>query len=236
MKKRYIIILCLAASMIFASCSGDKENKERSRDEEETASTEVTTSETGEEEEKETKDDKKHLDLEPEEVQIRSICQLATLECYYNNVAKGHKDSGSGLAHIGEKERTFWVEYSAVVTLGVDISEVSMLIDGDVIYVYLPEAKILKPAVVNEESYNMDSIVENLDNNLNKNEITATDITSSVNNSLEDLNKKVAGDKTLLNNARERAKTLIKSYVDKLGETSGKNYKVVFRDAKEKNA
>ena len=229
MKKRNIIILFLAAFTILASCSSDKDKKERERDEEGTAFTQATTAETAEEEEK-------VLDLEPEEVQIRSICQLATLECYYNNVAKGHKESGSGLVHIGEKERTFWVEYSAVVTLGVDISEVSMLIDDDVIYVYLPEAKILKPAVVNEDSYNIDSIVENLDKNLNKNEITATDITSSVNKSLEDLNKKVAGDKTLLNNARERAKTLIKSYVDKLGETSGKNYKVVFRDAREKNA
>lgn len=40
----------------------------------------------------------------PELSQIRSICELATLECYYHNVAKSTKTKGTGLAHVGEKE------------------------------------------------------------------------------------------------------------------------------------
>ena len=39
---------------------------------------------------------------------IKSICELATLKCYYHNVAKSTKEKGSGLAHLGEKERKFW--------------------------------------------------------------------------------------------------------------------------------
>ena len=31
--------------------------------------------------------------------QIRSICELATLECYYHNVEKSAKTKGTGLAH-----------------------------------------------------------------------------------------------------------------------------------------
>lgn len=37
--------------------------------------------------------------------QIRSICELATLECYYHNVEKSAKTKGTGLAHVGEKEK-----------------------------------------------------------------------------------------------------------------------------------
>ena len=40
----------------------------------------------------------------PELSQIRSICELATLECYYHNVAKSTKTKGIGLAHVGDKE------------------------------------------------------------------------------------------------------------------------------------
>ena len=39
---------------------------------------------------------------EPDITQIRSICNLATLECYYHNVAKSEKKAGSGISHIGD--------------------------------------------------------------------------------------------------------------------------------------
>lgn len=42
--------------------------------------------------------------LEPDLAQIRSICDLATLECYYHNVAKSTKEKGSDW-HIWEKRR-----------------------------------------------------------------------------------------------------------------------------------
>lgn len=222
MKKITSLILILAFAGALTACGKDKEDPRKT---EETTEVTTTTAETTEE---------SRLDLEPEEIQIRSICQLATLECYYNNVAKGTKESGTGLSHIGEQERRFFVEYSAVATLGVDISEVSMDVEGDVIVVYLPEAKLLAPAKVVSESYDQSSIVQDVDSSFNSNEITADDITQTVNKSLEALNNKVGSDKTLLNNARERAKTLIKSYVEKLSETSGKNYKVIFKDAKDR--
>ena len=65
--------------------------------------------------------------LEPDLAQIRSICDLATLECYYHNVAKSTKEKGSGLAHLGEKERKFWIEYTGVVKIGIEMSDVKTL-------------------------------------------------------------------------------------------------------------
>ena len=109
-----------------------------------------------------------------------------------------------------------------------------MDIEGDVIVVYLPEAKLLSSATIVSDSYGTDSFIQDNDNSLNSNEITAEDITKTINQSLEALNKKVGSDKTLLNNARERAKTLIKAYIEKLSETSGKNYKVIFKDARDR--
>ena len=45
---------------------------------------------------------------EPDITQIRSICNLSTLECYFHNVAKSKKEAGSFL----EKDREFWIEYT----------------------------------------------------------------------------------------------------------------------------
>ena len=42
----------------------------------------------------------------PDIAQIRTICELATLECYYHNVAKSVKEKGSGLLHIGEDRKS----------------------------------------------------------------------------------------------------------------------------------
>ena len=37
----------------------------------------------------------------PDLGRVQSICELATLECYYHNVAKSTKEPGRGLFHFG---------------------------------------------------------------------------------------------------------------------------------------
>ena len=39
----------------------------------------------------------------PDLGQVRSICSLATLECYYHNVAKSTKTAGGGITGIFER-------------------------------------------------------------------------------------------------------------------------------------
>ena len=173
-------------------------------------------------------------DLEPEELSIKNICQLATLECYFNNVAKAQKTGGTGIAHIGEKDRVFWVEYSAVATLGVDASQVSIEVVDNMIYVFIPDATVLEKVSIVPDSYNKDSVIQDLDGKINSNDITAADITLAVDASLVDLQLQVEGDTMLLSNAKERAKVLIKDYIEKINEYSGKQYIIVFRDPSEK--
>ena len=47
----------------------------------------------------------------PDLGQVRSICSLATLECYYHNVAKSTKTAGGGITGIFE-----WTERSGLNT------------------------------------------------------------------------------------------------------------------------
>lgn len=174
------------------------------------------------------------VDLEPDELSVKNICQLATLECYFNNVAKAQKTGGTGIAHLGEKDRVFWVEYSAVATLGVDASQVSIEVVDNMIYVFIPDATVLEKVTIVPDSYNKDSVIQDIDGKLNSNDITASDITLAVDASLAALQADVESDTVLLGNAKDRAKVLIKDYIEKINEYSGKQYIIVFRDPSEK--
>lgn len=58
-------------------------------------------------------------EIAPQASQMKSICELATMKCYYHNVAKYFEEDASG-ALWWKKDRKFWVEYSGVVTIGID--------------------------------------------------------------------------------------------------------------------
>lgn len=161
---------------------------------------------------------------EPEITQIRSICELATLECYYHNVAKSVKTAGKGITHIGEKDRKFWIEYEGTVKLGIEMSKVKMAIEGDSITISIPEAKVLD-VKVNEDSYNPDSYIESKDS-FNSNKITADDTTKAVNDAKKEMEKSAQQNSALLMNAQDRAKELIENYINQLGEATGNKYTI----------
>ena len=148
--------------------------------------------------------------LEPDLAQIRSICDLATLECYYHNVAKSTKEKGSGLAHLGEKERKFWIEYTGVVKIGIEMSDVKMDVNGTSVQITIPRAKIFQPEV---KTIDVDDYIATSDSWFNKNQITAEEQTQAVNEAQDEMVAAVEKNKTLLAGAQERAKTLIENYM-----------------------
>lgn len=164
--------------------------------------------------------------MQPDIIKIRSICELATLECYYHNVAKAIKSAGTGITHIGEKDRAFWIEYDGIVRLGVDMSQVTMSMEGNVVTVTMPPAKVLE-VTVNNDSYNAHSYIVSPDN-IFGNEITAADATTSVRDAQEAMKQAAEGNRTLLVNAQERAKKLIENYIRQIGDAIGLNYTVVW--------
>ena len=141
---------------------------------------------------------------EPELIQIRNICKLATIKCCYNNVAKSVKSAGTGIWHLGEKERTFWIEYSGEAEIGIDMSEVKMNVVDNEVTITMPEAQILS-ITVNPESYTDDSYVISPDSKLNKNPILPEEQAEAIKSAQDDMKNSVLNNKSLLISAQDRA-------------------------------
>lgn len=161
----------------------------------------------------------------PDIAQIRSICDLATLECYYHNVAKSTKDKSSGLAGFGEVEREFWIEYEGVVKIGIDMSQVIMDVQNTTVTVTLPEAKVLEIGIAND-SWNESSYIHSGDSWFNKNKITAEDQKNAIADAQTKMKETAEGNTQLLEQARSRAQKLIENYIKKLGDLSGVEYEI----------
>lgn len=202
MKKRIMlsVVLCMLAAFI-CSCSKQKE--------EETHNPVEASAEPGQAQ-------------SPDLSQIRSICELATLECYYHNVAISTKEKGTGLSHWGEKEREFWIEYSGVAKLGINISKVSMKMEGKQVVITVPKAELLG---LSDYSFSKDSYISE-DDGFNKNPITPENQTEAVKAAQEDIKKKFAEDDAMLVRAQDRAKDLIENYIVQLGDISKTNYQI----------
>ncbi|MCM1181478.1 MAG: DUF4230 domain-containing protein [Clostridium sp.] len=158
----------------------------------------------------------------PDISQIRSICNLATLECYYHNVAKSVKEKGEGLSHIGEKARVFWIEYSGVAKFGIDISKVNMETDGERVVITIPKAQLLG---LSKYSFTEDSYISS-DDGINKNPITAENQTEAIAAAEEDIRQLFANDNAMLTRAQDNAKNLIENYIKQLGEISETDYQI----------
>lgn len=175
---------------------------------------------------------KKEYKVEPDITQIRSICNLATLECYYHNVAKSTKTAGNKVSDWFEKDRQFWIEYTGVAKIGIDMSKVAMEIDGDTVTVHMPQAKLLSVDIL-ESDLNEGSYIANSDGRLNSNKITAEDQTSAINDAQNEMATSVKNNTTLLLNARIRAEKLIENYITQIGDITDVSYRIkwVYDDA-----
>ena len=160
----------------------------------------------------------------PDISQIRSICELATLECYYHNVAISTKEKGQGLSHIGEKDREFWIEYSGVAKLGVNMANVNMEIQDKEIVITIPKAQLLG---LSDYTFSPDSYISE-DDGINKNPITPENQTQAVAKAQEDIRQRFSKDDAMLMRAQERAKSLIENYIQKLSEIWQADYQVTF--------
>ena len=84
------------------------------------------------------------------ETQLQSICKLATLKCYYNNVAKTTLEG-----NVLQRDSKLWIEYSGTVNMGVDFSKVTLEVDGNRLYITMPDAEVLSVGdpEISEDSY-----------------------------------------------------------------------------------
>ena len=150
---------------------------------------------------------------------ISSVCELATLKCYYHNVAKSETEASGLFKWLGKGYKKIWTEYSGIVELGIDVSKVSVekpTADG-VVKVTIPDAEIL----------NVD-----LDEDSMSEPLTDTGFMTKI--TKEEETEALAENGNLLNQAKERAKSLIEGYVKNVGEQIGKEYTVEWVEFSEK--
>lgn len=163
---------------------------------------------------------KKGQTQEPQISQMRSICELSVMECYYHNVAKFLEKDASGFL-FWHKDKHFWIEYSGVVRLGIDASLLSLEVDGTSVSITLPEAKILS-CTVDSSSLSEDSFIVDQGSA----PITADDQTFAFSEAQLRMEKQAANDKVLLINAQQQVQTLLEKYINNIGDMIGVEYAI----------
>lgn len=160
--------------------------------------------------------------MEPQVSQMKAICELAVMECYYHNVAKYYeKDAIKGILGIGKKDKHFWIEYSGVVKLGIDASLVTIEVADTQVTVTIPEATVLD-CRVDSTSLSKDSFIVDKKSA----DIVADDEVKAYAEAQSKLEESASGDKVLLANAQQRAQALLEEYIKNIGNAVGKQYSI----------
>ncbi len=166
--------------------------------------------------------DNEFKNVEPQISQMKSICELATMKCYYHNVAKYMEEDASGM-WFWSKDRKFWIEYAGIVTIGIDISKMKMEVKNDNVTITIPQAQVLgcevDDATLTEESF----VVAK-----NSAKIEAEHQTAAFKEAQAKMQESASTDTALLSNAQQRAQKLIEDYVNNIGGCIDKKYKITW--------
>ena len=162
----------------------------------------------------------KNKEVEPQISQMKSICELATMKCYYHNVAKYTKENATGML-FWSKDRKFWIEYAGIVTIGIDTSKVKMEVKNDNVTITIPQAQVLG-CKVDETTLTEESFIVAK----NSAKIEAEHQTAAFKEAQAKMQESASDDMALLSSAQQRAQKLIEDYVNNIGDCIGKKYKI----------
>ncbi len=154
------------------------------------------------------------------QVQMKAICELATIQCYYHNVAKYKEEDATGML-LWKKDKHFWVEYSGIVKVGIDASLLVVEVKENSVTITIPEAKVLG-ANVDQTSLTKESFIVAKKSA----DISADDQTRVFSEAQANMVLAASKDSALLENAQQRAKTLLEEYVANIGKAIGKEYSI----------
>ena len=160
------------------------------------------------------------VDMEPKTSQMKAICELAVMDCYYHNVAKYELKDAEGFLWW-TKDKNFWIEYSGVVTLGVDVSRVTVEVDGTKVTISIPAAEVLS-CTVDSSSLTEDSFIVAQDSAA----IEAEDEVYAFTDAQAKLEETASQDTALLASAQQQAQQLLEDYITNIGKATGKSYTI----------
>lgn len=150
---------------------------------------------------------------------IKEICEFATLECYYHNVAERRKGEDD-FFNMGYKK--YWIEYEGTVKFGIDASQINISKPNwkGIIKVYVPEGKVLS---VNVDENSFGKIIEETGIFTS---ISTEEELSTYTEEQNTMQINAENDQIRKNQAREVAMELIENYIENIGEQIGKNYTI----------
>lgn len=160
------------------------------------------------------------VDMEPKTSQMKAICELAVMDCYYHNVAKYEMKDAEGFLWW-TKDKNFWIEYSGVVTIGIDVSRVTVEVDGTKVTISIPAAEVLR-YTVDSSSPTEDSYIVAKDSAA----IEAEDEIAAFSVAQADLEATASQDTALLASAQQQAQQLLEDYITNIGKATGKSYSI----------
>ena len=159
---------------------------------------------------------------------VTSVCELATLKCYYHNVAKAETEaSGIFAKWLKTGYKKIWTEYSGIIEYGIDISQVTVSEPdkNGVVTVTMPDAQVLNVDV------DEDSLGTPLTDTGFLTSVTTEEKTTTLAGAQEAMEQQAKENTEMLSQAKARAKTLIEEYIKNLGESIGEEYTVEWKDA-----
>ena len=159
---------------------------------------------------------------------VTSVCELATLKCYYHNVAKAETEaSGIFAKWLKTGYKKIWTEYSGIIEYGIDISQVTVSEPdkNGVVTVTMPDAQVLNVDV------DEDSLGTPLTDTGFLTSVTTEETTTTLAGAQEAMEQQAKENTEMLSQAKARAKTLIEEYIKNVGESIGEEYTVEWKDA-----
>ena len=159
---------------------------------------------------------------------VTSVCELATLKCYYHNVAKAETEaSGIFAKWLKTGYKKIWTEYSGIIEYGIDISQVTVSEPdkNGVVTVTMPDAQVLNVDVAE------DSLGTPLTDTGFLTSVTTEEKTTTLAGAQEAMEQQAKENTEMLSQAKARAKTLIEEYIKNVGESIGEEYTVEWKDA-----
>ena len=159
---------------------------------------------------------------------VTSVCELATLKCYYHNVAKAETEaSGIFAKWLKTGYKKIWTEYSGIIEYGIDISQVTVSEPdkNGVVTVTMPDAQVLNVDV------DEDSLGTPLTDTVFLTSVTTEEKTTTLAGAQEAMEQQAKENTEMLSQAKARAKTLIEEYIKNVGESIGEEYTVEWKDA-----
>ena len=159
---------------------------------------------------------------------VTSVCELATLKCYYHNVAKAETEaSGIFAKWLKTGYKKIWTEYSGIIEYGIDISQVTVSEPdkNGVVTVTMPDAQVLNVDV------DEDSLGTPLTDTGFLTSVTTEEKATTLAGAQEAMEQQAKENTEMLSQAKARAKTLIEEYIKNVGESIGEEYTVEWKDA-----